>query len=319
MIVTVTPNPSLDRSALVAGRLTRGEVHRLSHVRAEAGGKGVNVARALHLAGRDVLAILPAGREDPFLAALAATGVPFRQVDIDAPVRSNLTLTESDGTTTKLNEPGPDLTPAQVDALTSAVVEASQGADWVALAGSLPPGAPVDWYPRLVDALAATGTRVAVDTSDGPLLALADALPGTAPDLVKPNALELAQFARLPGDAFARQAEGGDVDAIVGAASTLVAKGIGTVLVTLGSAGAVLVTPDGAWRAVGPAISVRSTVGAGDAALAGFLRAHTTCADEAACLRLAVAYGSAAASLPGSTMPAPEQVDPAAVRVARLR
>ena len=118
MIVTVTPNPSLDRTVTLATPLTRGAVHRVSSVTTEPGGKGVNVARALSLAGVDAVALLPAAGTDPMVVALQGIGVPFRCVPITAPVRTNIAVTEMDGTATKINEPGAALHPVAVDALT---------------------------------------------------------------------------------------------------------------------------------------------------------------------------------------------------------
>ena len=106
MIVTVTPNPSIDRTVALATPLTRGEVHRVTSVTTEPGGKGVNVARALTLAGVDAVALLPASGTDPLVAALQGIGVPFRCIPITSPVRTNIAVTEMDVTTTKINEPG---------------------------------------------------------------------------------------------------------------------------------------------------------------------------------------------------------------------
>lgn len=318
MIVTFTANPSLDRTAELAVPLVRGGVHRLGAVTTQPGGKGVNVARALHLAGADVLAVLPAFATDPILGALTAAGVPHRRVDIDEPVRANLTLTEPDGTTTKLNEPGPSLDAAHVKALSHAVVESAAGADWVVLSGSLPPGAPVTWYADLVARLRPLGCKIAVDTSEAPLQAVADALPQSAPDLLKPNGEELAQL--TGGDpAFIEQAAlAGDLGPCIAAAQQLVARGVTAVLATLGGAGAVLVTADGAWHATPPPITVRSTVGAGDSSVSGYVLADVDGLDAPERLRRAVAYGSGAAALAGSGLPAPDQIDPDRVEVTAL-
>lgn len=110
-VVTVTPNPSVDRTVTLPTALIRGAVLRVTSVSNEAGGKGVNVARALTLAGVDALAVLPAAEDDPFLSALRTTGVRYAAVPIAGAVRTNLAITENDGTTTKLNEPGASLTP----------------------------------------------------------------------------------------------------------------------------------------------------------------------------------------------------------------
>ena len=184
MIVTVTANPSIDRTIELAAPLRRGEVQVVAGMREQAGGKGVNVARALHAADVDVLAVVPCDAADPLLAEIAGLGVSVSNVPTGAPVRTNITLSEPDGTTTKINEPGPVLSAEQVADATARLVEASRGAAWVALSGSLPPGAPVDWYARLVAALKPLGCRVAVDTSDDALEAVLAGLPSGSFDLI---------------------------------------------------------------------------------------------------------------------------------------
>ena len=201
MIVTVTPNPSIDRTITLDSPLTRGAVHRVASVSAEPGGKGVNVARALTLAGLDAVAVLPAPAGDPLLAALDASGLAYRAITgSTAAVRTNIAVTESDGTTTKLNERGSALDPATVEALTQAVVESAAHASWVVLSGSLPPGLPSRWYADVVALLAPLDCRVAVDTSDEPLAALAASFERAAPDLIKPNSEELASITGTSAD-----------------------------------------------------------------------------------------------------------------------
>jgi 1-phosphofructokinase len=110
-------------------------------------------------------------------------------------------------------------------------------------------------------------------------------------------------------------AASGDPEPVVLAAQRLIELGARTVLVTLGAAGAVLVDKTGAWMAAPPPITPRSTVGAGDSSLAGYLRAEVGGAEPPRRLQMAVAYGSAAAALPGSALPSPSQIDLEAVRV----
>jgi 1-phosphofructokinase len=315
VIVTVTPNPSIDRTVTLGTPLTRGAVHRVTSATSEAGGKGVNVARALNLASVDAVALLPAVDSDPIVAALLASRVPFQLLPAAGPVRTNLAITESDGTTTKLNEPGARLDDAGRSALTKAVFDAAQRAAWVVLSGSLPPGLPDGWYAEMVAMLAAVGCRVAVDTSERPLSALAAAFTTHAPHLIKPNADELAGLVGASGEVLETAAASGDPHPAVEAARALVDDGVQTVLVTLGAAGAILVDRTGAWMATPPPISPRSTVGAGDSSLAGYLRAEVGGAPPPRRLQMAVAYGSAAAALPGSALPSPDQLDLEAVRV----
>ncbi|MCU1619058.1 MAG: fruK [Modestobacter sp.] len=311
-VVTLTANPSLDRTLDLPGRLERGTVTRLGVSHTEPGGKGVNVSRAIAAAGADVVSVLPAAEGDPIVRALQTLGLPLATVPIGAPVRTNYTLTEPDGTTTKLNEPGAQLDATTLAALEAAVHEHAVGARWVVLSGSLPPGAPLDWYATLVRSLRGTGARIAVDTSEAPLLALLAAGPDAAPDLLKPNTEELAQLAGVSEETVTS-----DPAAALAAVAALHERGVAEVLLTLGADGALLSTADGGlWSARPPRITVRSTVGAGDSSLAGYVLADLAGLDPAGRLRTAVAYGAASASLPGSAVPTPAQADPAAVTVA---
>jgi len=309
MIVTVTPNPSIDRTVTLPAELVRGGVHRVTSVSSEPGGKGVNVARALTLAGLDVMAVLPAGSHDPILAGLQVQGVEFEAVPVSGGVRTNLTITEPDGTTTKINEPGATLEPSEAEALAWAVLQQARGDHWVVLSGSLPPGLPESWYSDMTAALKARGCKVAVDTSDAPLAALAAGLERAAPDLIKPNSEELASLTGVTAESLESAVQRGDAQPVVAAARRLIDRGVGAVLATLGSAGALLVDEDGAWLATPPPITPRSTVGAGDSSLAGYVRADVEGAGAPGRLQMAVAYGSGAAALPGSAMPTPAQLN----------
>lgn len=316
MIITLTANPSLDRTIELAAPLARGAVQRATANTQESGGKGVNVCRALSAGGADALAVLPGHDDDPVLTGLRAAGVPYRNLPISAPLRSNVTITEPDGTTTKINEPGPPLDRREAEALIELVVKLSDGARWLVLAGSLPPGLDADFYAEVVRSVRAHhGGRsplIAIDASEAALIAAIDG--DAAPDLLKPNAEELSQLTGIgSGDSLEDHQ-----DDAVEAASRLLTRGVRSVLATLGSKGALLVTAEGAWHAQHAPISAISTVGAGDSALAGYLLAHTNGAGPADCLRQAVAHGSAAASLPGSTVPALHQTTPDAVTVRAL-
>ncbi|MGA9375394.1 MAG: PfkB family carbohydrate kinase, partial [Mycobacterium sp.] len=187
--------------------------------------------------------------------------------------------------------------------------------EWIVLSGSLPPGAPDTWYADVVAQLAGQNCLVAVDTSDAPLAALAAAFGQAAPDIIKPNADELAGLTGTSAQALEDAAAQGNPMPVIAAARQLLDRGARSILVTLGAAGAVLVEPSGSWLAAPPPITPRSTVGAGDSALAGYVRAALSGADAPERLRMAVAYGSAAASLPGSALPSPDQIDLKAVAV----
>jgi 1-phosphofructokinase len=300
VIVTLTLNPSLDRTIEV-DRLTRGAVIRAGGAHLDPGGKGVNVSRALLANGVPSRAVVPCGGADGqrLVGLLEREGVDVLAVPTSGATRSNVTLAEPDGTVTKVNEPGAPMPPEDLARVAAAVLRAAGSADWVVGCGSLPPDVPVDVYAMLVRRLAGTDVRVAVDTSGPALLAAVAA--GAV--LVKPNREELAEAVGRP------LASLGDV---VDAARELRSWGAGTVLASLGADGAVLVDTDGVIVGESLPIEPRSTVGAGDAFLAGFLAAGA--AGEKA-LAEALAWGSAAAALPGSRMPGPDDISRDAVRI----
>ena len=302
MILTLTANPSIDRTMSIGGPLRRGEVQRTGEVIDQAGGKGLNVARVVALAGQPTIAVLPADSTDPVIEALHGSGVLPVNVSVGRRTRTNITIAEPDGTTTKLNAPGTPLSALQVDALTELMLTHSTPRSWVVFAGSLPPGVAPGWYAELVQRLGSVGRRVAVDTSGEPLRALLTV--DRRPDLIKPNAFEVALL--TGDDPFELEA---DPARAVTAAHRLTQQGFHQVLLTLGGSGAVLVDAQHAWQATAPTVQVKSTVGAGDSALAGYLIAEAAGEPPERRLQYAVAYGSAAAALPGTTMPTPADVD----------
>ncbi|PRY18421.1 1-phosphofructokinase [Kineococcus rhizosphaerae] len=302
--LTVTPNPSVDHTVEL-DTLTRGEVHRATAGSVEAGGKGVNVARVLARHGHEATAVLPSGGVDGdrLETLLAPQRVRAATVAIAGSIRTNTTIVERDGTTTKLNEPGPELGPQDLDALQRSVSDELQRApDWFVSSGSLPPGAPADLHARFVRTARGLGVRCAVDTSGAALAAAVDA----GPDVLKPNEDELAEL-------LGRELH--TVGDVVAAAGELRSRGVGEVLVSLGGAGALLVGAQGTVWAGGRSLVPLSTVGAGDCTLAGFLHATGSPAQR---LATAVAWGRAAVLLPGSSVPAAPETSAAAAAVRTL-
>ena len=146
MIVTVTPNPSIDRTLRVPP-LVRGAVIRASASVSEAGGKGLNVSRALASQGVATTAVVPLSLGSAaMIRALLGTTVAIEPVTIAGEIRVNLSLVEADGAVTKINEPGPELGPNDVEALLQRATRLGATAAWVVGSGSLPPGAPADFY-----------------------------------------------------------------------------------------------------------------------------------------------------------------------------
>lgn len=314
MIVTLTVNPSLDRTVELSHPLRPGGVQSAASMREDAGGKGLNVSRAVAAAGHATRAVLPLDPGDPFALVLRAAAVPYTAVPVRGIARANLTIVDADGVTTKINLPGTARTDDDLAALIEAVVAASQGAQWLVLAGSVPPGLGDGFYVEVIQAVRERVhpvPRIAVDASGGALRA---AVEHGRPDLIKPNDEELMELTGAP-------LTSGDLplaDAVASAARELVPARVRAAFVTLGAAGAVLVTEAGAWHAAPPSIRVRSTVGAGDSSLAGFLLAETAGESAPECLRNGIRYGSAAAALPGTQAPTPADLLTDAVPVTAL-
>jgi 1-phosphofructokinase len=296
LIVTVTPNPSIDRTLRIPP-LERGAMIRATSATAEAGGKGINVSRALATEGVETLAIVPVSEASAaVLIGLLGSGTPVEPVTIAGEIRVNISLVEADGTVTKINEPGPPLRDVDVVTLLDRTAELGERAGWVVGCGSLPPGAPLDLYARL-GARLPNHVHLAVD-ADGH--ALKACLGDVA--LIKPNRHELEGLVdrHLP-----------TLGAVVDAASGLIDGGVRTVLVSLGRDGAVVVDAAGALHAEAPIDDAINAVGAGDALLAGFLAGGGT----PAALSTAIAWSVAACRSPGTRMRPVRQEDCDAVIV----
>ncbi|MGI5128432.1 1-phosphofructokinase family hexose kinase [Pseudonocardia sp. CA-107938] len=252
------------------------------------GGKGFNVARAAHTLGASVGAAgIVGGHSGRWIAdGLAAAGIAAELVEGAEETRSCVTITADDGASTEVYEPPTPVTADEWAALTAVVAGAA--ADWVALSGALPPGAPDGAIGVLADA---AGGRVAVDTHGAALVgAVAHA------DLVKINAAEAAALLGTdgpPDELATRLLETTD--------------GPQLVVVTAGAAGAVAVTRDdrGPVWARPPALPAHHPVGSGDSFLAGLLTADPSDLDDA--LRRAVAAGAANALVPGAAVLDPER------------
>lgn len=308
MIVTVTPNPSLDRTLHVP-RLEPGVVNRASATMTEPSGKGVNVALALHGVGVDVRAVLPVGGAAgaEIIAGLTDLGLDTIAVAIAGAVRSNVSVIEADGRSTKVNEPGPTLSEAEVDALCAAALSASGDGDWVLWAGSLPAGFTADRLARAVADARAARRLVAVDASGAALAAVLDNERDGLPHLIKPNADELADVLGVELRTI------GDVTA---AAQVLVSRGVRTVLVSLGGHGALLVERDlsAPLHGVAAARRVVNTVGAGDAFLAGFLAVPSGAAEA---LANGLRFGATAVEHDGTLSGRPDPRRPVSIGPAR--
>ncbi len=283
-IATVTMNAAIDQTAL-APRFTAGEVNRVERTQSDAGGKGVNVASFLTHFGYEIAAtgLLGLGNAEPFNRLFAEKGIADYFVKVPGLTRVNIKIVdEVQSRVTDINFPGLDAGSRDVESVFSAVETlAIEGIEWFVLSGSLPGGMPVDVYRDMVSRLNARGKHVVLDTSGQPLSEAISA----GPEVIKPNIDELKE---LTGAALQTDTE------IVAAAGELVAKGIRLVAVSMGARGAIFVTKDEAVLATPPKVTVKSTVGAGDAMVSGIVHGSIKGlpTGDLACLATAFSLGA---------------------------
>ena len=279
MILTVTPSPAVDLT-LELGQLELGAVNRSDHSEQEASGKGVNVSWALHRAGIETLALFPAGGTGKsfMTRALNDAQLPHRVVPIAAELRANVTLRPHLGLETKINSPGSPLSGEETSAFFLAIdQELSQASD-VCICGSVPQGAPDDLIADIVRNAKRRGVRTLVDTSGTALDRAIDA----CPDIVTPNVHELFEITHTPLTTLGE---------VITASELIRSRGVETVVVTLGAAGALLLDSDGALWARATGVKPINSVGAGDALLAGLVSQKESPAEV---LRTAVWWASSA-------------------------
>lgn len=292
MIVTVTLNPTLDRTLAVA-QLVPGTVHRAELLRQDLGGKGINVSRALRALGipSRIVGLFGGATGEVFRLGLAAEGFEeVRFLRVRGDTRQNITLFDrARNEYTKFNEAGPSLDAAAMAACEDEIEQTALPGDVWAFCGSLPPGAPDDWYARLIAKVQARGARAVLDTSGTALRAGVAACPFA----LKINVEEAGE---LLGRAL------NDEAALRTAVLELRALGIEIVALTRGAQGAVLGVNEALVFAVPPPILARSPVGAGDAATAGLLWSVSEGCDAGEMARRMVACGTATAMQEGTAV-----------------
>ncbi|HUV03660.1 MAG TPA: 1-phosphofructokinase [Armatimonadota bacterium] len=289
MIATVTLNPALDKSVYI-DRLHPNDANRISKIEVDAGGKGINASRVLKELGSETIALgLLGGRTGRFIEHVLNTeGISTDFVRIERETRTNICVQETSGAPpTMLNEPGPPITEHEFDELFVKVRRAAHSWTMVIFGGSLPPGAPIDVYRRLVTVVREAGARAILD-SDGEAMRLGIE---AVPFMIKPNTDEVR---RLVG------VEVKSIDDALRAVKSLRELGVQLVVVSMGAEGAVAGSDEGAWRAVPPQVKPVSTIGSGDSMVAGIahILSHGGFLEEA--LRWGTAAGAATAMTNGA-------------------
>lgn len=290
MIVTLTINPAIDRN-VEADRLVFEDRAYILSTSDSPGGRGIIASRVLSSFGAKTLAILTSGGKHGELLEklLAKSGFPFEVVRISAEIRTNFTLIDKQGLTIKLNELGPPITDGELGEIEKAVVGRFDKATWLMLCGSIPPGVSPEFYCKLIKMAKLKNVKTLLDT-DGE--ALAHGIEA-GPTIVKPNQQEAE---RLLNRALLTRAH------FLDAVARIHAMGAESVLLSLGSRGAVAANGRETIEALPPRVDSLSPIGAGDAMAAAYVWAVNKKKDFADCVRWAVATATASAKLPGMTV-----------------
>jgi 1-phosphofructokinase family hexose kinase len=290
-VLTVTVNPALDLFLSVK-ELTPGALHRVAPPQQHPGGKGINVAKALHAFGVPTVAtgFLGGSRGSWIERELVEAGVAAKFVRIQDQTRVNVKVTDAAGTLTEFNSPAPDLTAEDWLALERHLDTLAQTGGWLAFCGNLPASCATDWYRRRIEWAKRRGLRTVLDASGE---ALREGVLAK-PDVIKPNLRELEEL-------VGRQVK--SIKEVVAAAARLCQSGVGLVAVSLGGDGLVAATREGCVWAHVPKVPVVSSVGAGDTVVAGILYGIHQDFSFSETIRFAAAAGTAAVTTGGTTWP----------------
>jgi 1-phosphofructokinase len=297
VIITVTLNPAVDQT-LDLEKLTLGDTNRVRDSRIDPGGKGINVSRVLRVLGRESMAAgLAPGSLGRFVEhSLLEQGILCDFVHTRGQTRTNLTVVdESIHETTLLSYPGPETDPRHITTLETRLRRYLSPGDWLVVAGSIPPAIDVETYARLIRLGRQAGANTVLDADAE---ALEAGLHG-GPDLVKSNHHEAERLLHCTLESD---------DAIIDAAHKMRAHGPHTAVITAAGHGAVAVDEDAAWWAWPPPTTVVSSIGAGDALLAGMLMKLEDGAGTEEALRWGTAAGAAACLTAGTQLCSKEEV-----------
>ncbi|MGB2681169.1 MAG: 1-phosphofructokinase [Candidatus Competibacter sp.] len=312
-VVTVALNPALDQTIEIAG-IQLGEVNRALRMQVDVGGKAVNVASCLSDFGVSTAVTGQIGRDNAalFEELFQRKKIANHCCYLDGLTRINSKLVDTvSGDTTDLNMPGPELTPAAARDLLDQVLhrldQLAGQVKWTVLSGSLPPGMPADAYATLTRRVQAAGGSVLLDTSGAPLRAALAA----GPKIIKPNRHELAELVGRPLDTL---------EALIATGRELLAAGSApeVIAISLGGDGALFLDRNQALHALPARVEVSSTVGAGDAMVAGLVAAQLEGLNLTETARLATAFAAAKLTRLGPHLPRPAEVRALAQQISVL-
>lgn len=298
MIITVTMNPAIDKTADLE-HFEHGGLNRLKNVIADAGGKGINVSKTIKELGGETIATGFVGGSGgvQIKKVLEDLGIPADFIEIKNEIRTNLKVVGSDGYVTELNEPGPFVSEEEYNLLVEKLLNYANEEALFVLAGSIPNGIGKDVYYNLTLKLKEKGAKVFVD-ADGELFIRALE---AGPDIIKPNRHELEEY--FHKDYRVDEAE------LVLMGEKLLLKGIGMVAISLGQMGALFQTKNSVIKCPGLQVEAHSTVGAGDAMVAALSYGIDQGLPLEECVKLGIATSAGAVTTKGTKPPKRELVD----------
>jgi 1-phosphofructokinase family hexose kinase len=295
LIVTLTVNPAIDR-VISVDRLAFEDRAYINSSRESAGGRGIIASCVIHSFGGQTLAVLICGGDagKRLEEHLQCDGLPFQVVPVENEIRTNLTITDKHGLTVNLNEAGPTLSKAEVARVERAVTDTLDRASWLMICGSLPPGVPPSFYGTLIAAARKKKVKTLLH-ADGE--ALRHGIE-ERPTVATPNQQEAD---RLLGRTLLTRTH------YLEAAERMRAMGPESVVLSLGSRGAVGAFREGLFEALPPRVDAVCPIGAGDALSAAYAWAMERKNNGVEALRWGVAAGTASARLPGMKFASLEQ------------
>ena len=291
LISTVTLNPAIDKTYYVNG-FSINNVNRAHKTKQNAGGKGINFTAVLSACRVPLKALGFLGEGGDMIESfLRDKGTETDFVRTKGGIRTNIKICDTDNKTyTDLNESGARVSESEILAVLKKIEAASLYSDMVYMGGSLPLGAPDDTYAKIIRACKSSGAVSAVDASGAALRAAVD----EKPDIIKPNALEAAELLGI---------EINSIDDAALAVKALLQKGIKNVLLSLGGDGAVCADETGIYRVYPLPVTVKSTVGAGDSFLSGFVYGKTKQLPFKECISYAASFSAAKIEKDGTDIP----------------
>jgi 6-phosphofructokinase 2 len=298
MIATVTLNPSLDKTVTVE-ELVVDEANRWTSLRRDPGGKGINVSRVIHELGGETIAYGFIGGFDgeALKHLLRQQGVPFDFTPIKGEIRSNFIITDlKTRRQTRIDAPGPNISTDELRKFTDKITRTKTKPDFLVLAGSVPPGIPADIYRQLIEKAKENGIKTVLDSDNKWLKEGIKA----KPNLIKPNVHEAEELL---------ETQLSDESAIIKAVKVLVSKGIEVATISRGKDGFIIATKEKVLKVTSPQVEIRSTVGAGDSAVAGLVLKLSQGYGIEEASQWAASAGTAATLTPGTELCRREDVE----------